>query len=173
MQIHLAWRVGERAELVGQDCFRFVEFGHFQHDARCLKLLHVAEIHGDNVGLVVGPLALGIQPRLNGAVGFDFPRLIDVLGRCPLREVLEVILPLPLGFILVLHHGKRLALACGKMLVPHFPRFVFDFREHHAELFGNAAANAVVVFGIDDALEGLKMLEAMTSSSKNKKWVKI
>ena len=29
------------------------------------------------------------------------------------------------------------------------------------------------VFGIDDALEGLKMLEAMTSSSKNKKWVKI
>jgi len=29
------------------------------------------------------------------------------------------------------------------------------------------------VFGIDDALEGLKMLELMTSSSKNKKWVKL
>ncbi len=29
------------------------------------------------------------------------------------------------------------------------------------------------VFGIDDALEGLKMLEAMTISSKSKKWVKI
>lgn len=29
------------------------------------------------------------------------------------------------------------------------------------------------VFGIDDALEGLKMLEAMTVSSKEKKWIKI
>jgi predicted dehydrogenase len=59
----------------------------------------------------------------------------------------------------------------------HPSGFIEAFANYYTDiaelLLGNTNNENRYVFGIDDALEGLRMLEAMTESSKNKKWIKI
>jgi len=59
----------------------------------------------------------------------------------------------------------------------HPSGFIEAFANYYtdiAALLGGSNNNeSRYVFGINDALEGLKMLEAMTISSKNKEWIKI
>lgn len=59
----------------------------------------------------------------------------------------------------------------------HPSGFIEAFANYYIDIAdlinGNSNNDSRYVFGIDDALQGLKMLEAMTESSKSKKWITI
>lgn len=59
----------------------------------------------------------------------------------------------------------------------HPSGFIEAFANYYMDIadwiVGTSNNESRYVFGIDDALEGLKMLEAMTLSSKEKRWIKI
>jgi hypothetical protein len=145
-------RLWRYASLLSQQSCGLFKVAHFNHDARALELVNVAKLDGNHTRFEIGALRFGIEVRFDGRLIHDFKLAVAVGAGGLVRVVLEAETRfLPLGFVLVLHDGQRLAIFRQKVLVPHFPVGVLHFGKLHAELFRNPLSHGHVVVGIDDA----------------------